>query len=159
MSNCIDLKPFTPPIPSITPIRTQTFATAMTTRKSPLLTLAQARPVLTPKSTEQSYAFPLPTDIPAPTDDGAADHLANASFPPVALPSTSGSKVDVSELSGLTILFCVSICLKLIFSSRLCTNGLCSIHALPPQERPFQMIGTTSPALEDVRRRIVLLGI
>lgn len=32
----------------------------------------------------------LPTDLPAPVDDGAADHLRGADLPPMMLPSTDG---------------------------------------------------------------------
>lgn len=44
--------------------------------------------------------------MPIPQDDGACDHLPNTPFPSVSLPSTSGSTIDPSTLSGLTILFC-----------------------------------------------------
>ena len=43
--------------------------------------------------------------IPTPEDDGAADHLAGAELPPVALPSTSGTRVDLSALSGITVIY------------------------------------------------------
>ena len=39
-------------------------------------------------------------------DDGACNHLTGSTFPSISLPSTSGSTVDLSTLSGLTILFC-----------------------------------------------------
>ncbi len=35
----------------------------------------------------------LPTDLPAPVDDGAADHLPGLRLPPIALPSTEGTDV------------------------------------------------------------------
>jgi peroxiredoxin len=41
----------------------------------------------------------LPADLPAPEDDGAADHLTGLRLPPVALASTSGGRVDLAELS------------------------------------------------------------
>ena len=68
------------------------------------------------KNAERSHAFPLPTDISAPEDDGGCDHLPNSVFPSVSLPSTSGSTIDPSSLSGLTILFCVSTFLQLTTS-------------------------------------------
>ena len=34
----------------------------------------------------------LPPDLPAPVDDGAADHLAGAQVPSVVLPSTDGGQ-------------------------------------------------------------------
>ncbi|KAF2720457.1 hypothetical protein K431DRAFT_270607 [Polychaeton citri CBS 116435] len=59
-------------------------------------------------ASSQSGWQTLPNDIPAPKDDGACDHLkpGNADFPYVLLPSTSGSSVDISSLSGVTIVFC-----------------------------------------------------
>ncbi|SMR43748.1 unnamed protein product [Zymoseptoria tritici ST99CH_1A5] len=48
----------------------------------------------------------FPSDLPKPEDDGACNHLTGSRFPSVALPATSGSTVDPSTLSGLSILFC-----------------------------------------------------
>ncbi|KAG5715756.1 hypothetical protein E4T56_gene14247, partial [Termitomyces sp. T112] len=49
----------------------------------------------------------LPLNLPVPVDDGACDHLVGTSLPPIILPSTAaGAPVDVSSLSGLTIVFC-----------------------------------------------------
>ncbi|KAG6910452.1 hypothetical protein DXG01_010377 [Tephrocybe rancida] len=49
----------------------------------------------------------LPHGLPVPIDDGACDHLVNTTLPSITLPSTaSGAPVDVSSLSGLTIVFC-----------------------------------------------------
>ncbi|KAF2112170.1 thioredoxin-like protein [Lophiotrema nucula] len=47
----------------------------------------------------------FPTDIPVPHDDGACTHLTGLLLPSVTLPSTSGTRVDLSALTGLTILF------------------------------------------------------
>jgi peroxiredoxin len=47
----------------------------------------------------------LPTDIPAPTDDGAARHLARLKLPSVALPAPDGSRVDLSTLPGRTVVY------------------------------------------------------
>src|SRR5699024_12003643 len=44
--------------------------------------------------------FPLPTDLPAPEDDGAADHLPGSPVPSVGLPGTDGSTVDPGAASG-----------------------------------------------------------
>jgi peroxiredoxin len=41
----------------------------------------------------------LPDDLPAPEDDGAADHLTGMAVPSVRLPSTDGSSVDLAERS------------------------------------------------------------
>jgi peroxiredoxin len=46
----------------------------------------------------------LPSGLPEPEDDGAADHLPGATLPDVALPATDGSTVRVAELSR-TVLF------------------------------------------------------
>jgi peroxiredoxin len=48
----------------------------------------------------------LPSDLPAPEDDGAADHLAGNEVPRVALPSSAGGEVVPADLDGLTVLFC-----------------------------------------------------
>jgi peroxiredoxin len=48
----------------------------------------------------------LPPDLPAPEDDGAADHLPGKAVPSVELQSTDGP-VDVAELAQeLTVLYC-----------------------------------------------------
>jgi peroxiredoxin len=51
-------------------------------------------------------AYDLPEGIPAPTDDGAADHLPGVRVPSVPLSATSGGKVDLSALSGKTVVYC-----------------------------------------------------
>ncbi|KAK3112733.1 hypothetical protein LTR53_010681 [Teratosphaeriaceae sp. CCFEE 6253] len=51
------------------------------------------------------HAAPDWSNIPAPKDDGACDHLTGMSFPSVPLPTTSGDSVDLSTLPGLNILF------------------------------------------------------
>jgi len=43
--------------------------------------------------------------IPAPVDDGAANHLKGTTIPPVALRATDGSSVTLSSLVGRTVLF------------------------------------------------------
>jgi len=43
--------------------------------------------------------------IPAPVDDGGTDHLLGALMPPVALPSTSGREVNVSQIQGLFVIY------------------------------------------------------
>jgi peroxiredoxin len=43
--------------------------------------------------------------IPAPADDGAADHLTGADWPDIVLPATQGPAVGVSALPGRTIVF------------------------------------------------------
>jgi peroxiredoxin len=47
----------------------------------------------------------LPADLPAPQDDGAADHLTGTLLPPVALTATDGSTVRLDELPGRSVVF------------------------------------------------------
>jgi len=47
----------------------------------------------------------LPSDLPVPEDDGAADHLPGSALPPVALPSTDGDEVRLDQLTGRTVVF------------------------------------------------------
>lgn len=51
--------------------------------------------------------FPLPPNLPRPTDDGAADHLVGTSIPNVVLRSTSGRAVNLAKLSApRTVIYC-----------------------------------------------------
>ncbi|KAK4551850.1 hypothetical protein LTR86_010846 [Recurvomyces mirabilis] len=44
--------------------------------------------------------------IPAPSDDGACDHLLGKSLPKeISLPNTSGQQVNLASLPGLNIIF------------------------------------------------------
>jgi peroxiredoxin len=47
----------------------------------------------------------LPEELPAPKDDGAARHLPGARLPSLALATTDGSQVDLSKLSGRTVVY------------------------------------------------------
>jgi peroxiredoxin len=47
----------------------------------------------------------LPTDIPAPSDDGSASHLPGSKLPALALAATDGSQVDLSKLKGRTVIY------------------------------------------------------
>jgi peroxiredoxin len=42
----------------------------------------------------------LPADLPAPTDDGAADHLPGSTVPDVALPSTQGGELSLADVAA-----------------------------------------------------------
>jgi hypothetical protein len=42
----------------------------------------------------------LPDDLPAPVDDGAADHLPGSEVPAVALPSTLGGELDLAQAAN-----------------------------------------------------------
>jgi peroxiredoxin len=48
----------------------------------------------------------LPTNLPAPMDDGAANHLVGLSLPAVTLPSTAGYYVELNKLTGITVIYC-----------------------------------------------------
>lgn len=48
----------------------------------------------------------LPEGIPEPVDDGACDHLTGMRLPSVSLVSTAGETVDLSKLSGKTVVYC-----------------------------------------------------
>jgi peroxiredoxin len=52
-----------------------------------------------------SIATPDWSKIPAPQDDGAANHLTGMTIPSVPLPATDGSKVDLAALQGLVVVF------------------------------------------------------
>jgi peroxiredoxin (alkyl hydroperoxide reductase subunit C) len=43
--------------------------------------------------------------IPAPEDDGAANHLTGMTIPPVSLRATNDTAVTLSELTGRTVVF------------------------------------------------------
>lgn len=47
----------------------------------------------------------LPPDLPAPVDDGAADHLTGRRLPAVTLTATSGKQVALAALEGLWVLY------------------------------------------------------
>jgi peroxiredoxin len=55
----------------------------------------------------QQSDFPLPSGLPRPVDDGAANHLTGMTLPKICLPSTAGRVVCVSELaSPRTVIYC-----------------------------------------------------
>jgi len=48
----------------------------------------------------------LPDDLPAPTDDGAADHLPGTAMPALTLPATDGTRVELNaSRPGRTVLY------------------------------------------------------
>ena len=47
-----------------------------------------------------------PQGLPVPTDDGACDHLPGMRLPSVSLMSTAADQVDLSALTGTTIVYC-----------------------------------------------------
>jgi peroxiredoxin len=48
----------------------------------------------------------LPQNLPIPVDDGACDRLLGISLPSIALASTQGGSVDLSNISGLVVIYC-----------------------------------------------------
>ena len=47
----------------------------------------------------------LPPNLPVPEDDGAARHLTGLKLPSIPLPATSGAAIDLSKLSGRTVVY------------------------------------------------------
>ena len=47
----------------------------------------------------------LPGDLPAPEDDGAADHLTGTAIPPLKRAASDGVLVDLGSLWGSTVLY------------------------------------------------------
>lgn len=50
--------------------------------------------------------YSVPDGIPEPPDDGACDHLPGMRLPSVSLMSTDGDPVDLSALTGTTVVYC-----------------------------------------------------
>jgi len=48
----------------------------------------------------------LPDDLPVPVDDGMASHLRGMPVAKVLLRSTSGDRIDLSTLTGRTVVYC-----------------------------------------------------
>src|SRR6187200_501404 len=55
--------------------------------------------------TEPRNLLDLPADLPVPVDDGACDHLPGMRLPSLPLPATDGSMVDLSTLSGRSVVY------------------------------------------------------
>lgn len=47
----------------------------------------------------------LPTDLPRPEDDGAANHLLSEQLPDLTLPTTDGGTISLARLSGLNVIY------------------------------------------------------
>ena len=47
----------------------------------------------------------LPSNIPAPQDDGGARHLSGLKLPSIVLTGTDGAQVDLSRLVGRTVVY------------------------------------------------------
>jgi peroxiredoxin len=56
---------------------------------------------------ELTPSLALPTDLPAPADDGAARHLPGLRVPAIALPATDGRLIDLAALAApRTVIYC-----------------------------------------------------
>jgi len=47
----------------------------------------------------------LPTNLPEPKDDGAADHLTGMQLPNISLNTTSGESLNLSKLKGYCVIY------------------------------------------------------
>ncbi len=48
----------------------------------------------------------LPSDLPQPLDDGAADHLLGMKLPRLTLQATTGAGIHVGAIPGLLVVYC-----------------------------------------------------
>ncbi|WP_262702474.1 MULTISPECIES: MerR family transcriptional regulator [Streptomyces] len=78
---------------------------ALTARRATLITNLNAAahrgsgviPPTHPETGGESY-LTLPADLPAPTDNGAADHLPGTQVPPISLLNTAGKEIRLDAL-------------------------------------------------------------
>ncbi|MGI9123100.1 MAG: peroxiredoxin [Rubrobacter sp.] len=54
----------------------------------------------------QENIYEVPQSRPEPEDDGACDHLPGMRMPSVSLRSTAGDLIDLSTLTGTTVVYC-----------------------------------------------------
>jgi peroxiredoxin len=104
----------------------------------------------------------LPTDLPVPEDDGAADHLRGAELPHLSLPSTAGTELDLrQESEGTLVLYVYPRTGKPgepllpgwddIPGARGCTPESCSFrdHAADLERLGARVLGLSAQSLED----------
>jgi len=104
----------------------------------------------------------LPTDLPVPEDDGAADHLPGAEMPHLSLPSTAGTELDLrQESEGTLVLYVYPRTGKPgepllpgwddIPGARGCTPESCSFrdHAADLERLGARVLGLSAQSLED----------
>lgn len=48
----------------------------------------------------------IPPNLPAPLDDGLADHLIGMKLPSLSLLATNGTKIDLSQVEGCFVVYC-----------------------------------------------------
>ena len=56
--------------------------------------------------TRQDNLYAVPEGTPEPADDGACDHLPGTRLPSVSLVSMAGDLVDLSALTGTSVVYC-----------------------------------------------------
>jgi peroxiredoxin len=56
--------------------------------------------------TRSDDIFRLPPDLPVPVDDGMASHLLGLSVASRSLSATTGEPIDLSALTGRTVVYC-----------------------------------------------------
>ena len=89
----------------------------------------------------------LPSDLPAPEDDGAADHLAGLEVPAITLSGTGGGQVALDDLGpGRTVLYIYPLSGKpgidlpdgwdAIPGARGCTPEACGFRTTTPSSAP-----------------------
>ena len=104
----------------------------------------------------------LPTDLPVPEDDGAADHLRGAELPHLSLLSTAGTELDLrQESEGTLVLYVYPRTGKPgepllpgwddIPGARGCTPESCSFrdHAADLERLGARVLGLSAQSLED----------
>lgn len=106
----------------------------------------------------------MPADLPAPVDDGAADHLPGLQVPALRLPSTAGRLVELGALGpGRTVLYCYPMTGRpdrpvpgawdAIPGARGCTPESCGFrdHARDLGNLGATIFGVSAQATEDQR--------
>ncbi|MBA2694154.1 MAG: peroxiredoxin [Rubrobacter sp.] len=113
----------------------------------------------------------LPEDLPAPTDDGASNHLPGMEVPSLSLPSTAGRIVDIASLPGKTVLYIYPMTgrpdMELpenwnsIPGARGCTPESCAFRDLHAEFRSFgaRVFGMSTQSTEYQREAVERLGL
>jgi peroxiredoxin len=105
-----------------------------------------------------------PLDLPAPVDDGAADHLPGKELPSLALRSTTGEPVDLADAGeGTLVLYCYPRTGRpgeaippewdRIPGARGCTRESCAFrdHSQDLQELGARVLGLSAQPLDEQR--------
>ena len=102
--------------------------------------------------------------IPAPEDDGAADHLRGMTVPSVSLESTRGGAVDLSKLVGVSVVYIYPMTARPggempegweeIPGARGCTPQACAFRDHVEELRRLgvsQLFGLSTQSVEDLQ--------